>query len=60
MLSKVKLIRLQKGLTGKTVAKELKISNGYLSQLENGSAVITEDILRKLSKVYSVPIRELI
>ena len=60
MLSKLKLVRMQKGLKAKEVAIKLKVSAGYISKLENGSAVITPDILTKLAMVYGVYAKELI
>lgn len=60
MLSKMKLVRLQKGYKNKEVAKRLNVSSAYLSMLENGSAIITSEILARLAKIYEVPAKELI
>jgi len=59
MLSKLKLVRLQKGLKTKEVAKKLNVSVSYVSKLENGSAVVTIQILQKLASVYEIPAKEL-
>lgn len=59
MLSKLKLVRLQKGLKTKEVAKKLNVSVSYVSKLENGSAVVTMQILQKLASVYEIPAKEL-
>lgn len=60
MLSNLKLVRLQKGYKAKEVAEKLDVSPAYISKLENGSAVVTPEILVRLARVYGVPAKELI
>lgn len=60
MLSNLKLVRLQKGLKAKEVAKALNITPAYISRLENGSAVLTEELLNKFTKLYGVNRKDLI
>lgn len=60
MLSKLKLVRLNKGLKGKEVAKRLDVSSAYISKLENGSSVLTPEILAKLAQIYDVNMKELL
>ncbi len=60
MLSKLKLVRLQKGLKTKEVAEKLHVSVSYVSKLENGSAVVTMQILQRLADVYGIPANTMI
>lgn len=60
MLTKLRLIRLQKGLKQKAVATLIGIHDSYLNKIENNSVKPTEEILIKLSKVYEIHIKELI
>jgi len=60
MLSNLKLVRLTKGLTGREVAKKLNVTPAYISKLENGSAVITSELLTKFARIYEVNPKELI
>lgn len=59
MLTKAKLIRLQKGLKLKDVSYAIGISNPYLSQLENGSVCMTLDIILRLAKYYGIDPKEI-
>lgn len=60
MLSNLKLVRLQRGYKSKEVAEKLHVSSTYISKLENGSAVLTPEILARLARVYGVSAKELI
>jgi transcriptional regulator with XRE-family HTH domain len=54
-------IRKQKGLSLKKVEKAAGVSNAYLSQLERGRRNPPHpDILKRLAKLYEVPIAELL
>src|SRR5713101_3105994 len=54
-------IRKQRGLSLKKVEKAAGVSNAYLSQLERGRRNPPHpDILKKLAKVYEVPLTELL
>lgn len=59
-LSKMKLIRMKKGLKQNQVAKLLGVTKSYLSMIENNSVKPTDEILIKLSKIYEVHAKELI
>lgn len=53
--------RKQRGLSLKKVEKLAGVSNAYLSQLERGRRNPPHpDILKKLAKVYEVPVTELL
>ena len=60
VLSNLKLIRLQKGITQLDVAKALQIDQTYLSKLENKHEVLTDELLKKLAEYYGVEQKELI
>ena len=60
MLSNLKLVRLQKGFKSKEIAEKINVSSSYICKLENGSAVITMEILARLAKAYGVTDKELI
>lgn len=57
----IRKLRKSKGLTIKVLAKESEVSNGYISDLENGKETKPSlDILGKLAKVLEVPITKLL
>jgi transcriptional regulator with XRE-family HTH domain len=57
----LRTIRKQKGLSLKKVEKAAGVSNAYLSQLERGRRNPPHpDILKRLAKVYEVPVTELL
>ena len=60
MLTQLKIIRMQKGLKQYDVASVLGIDQSYLSKLENKQAVLTPELLEKLSEYYKVEQKELI
>lgn len=47
--------RKDKGLRQNEVAKRIKISQTYLSQIENGSKVPAIEMISKLAKCYDIP-----
>ena len=54
-------VRKQRGLSLKKVEKSAGVSNAYLSQLERGLRNPPHpEILKKLAKVYEVPLTELL
>jgi transcriptional regulator with XRE-family HTH domain len=55
----LKLIRQEKNLRQKTVAKRCDMDSGSYSNIENGKRNITILTLYKISKVLEVPISEL-
>jgi transcriptional regulator with XRE-family HTH domain len=61
LASYLRNIRKQRGLSLKKVEKVAGVSNAYLSQLERGRRNPPHpDILKKLAKVYEVPVAELL
>jgi transcriptional regulator with XRE-family HTH domain len=61
LASYLRNIRKQRGLSLKKVEKAAGVSNAYLSQLERGRRNPPHpDILKKLAKVYEVPVAELL
>lgn len=61
LASYLRNIRKQRGLSLKKVEKAAGVSNAYLSQLERGRRNPPHpDILKKLAKVYEVPLTELL
>lgn len=59
-LTPMKLKRLQLGLQQGQVAKQLGITQGYLSQLENNSTPIVGDIIIRLAKIYDCSTKDLV
>ncbi len=53
---RLKKIRLKSGYSTRDLEKELDISNGYLSLLENGKRLPSLTTLEQLCKFYKVPI----
>ena len=60
MLTQLKIIRMQKGLKQYDVASVLGLDQSYLSKLENKQAVLTPELLKKLSEYYKVEQKELV
>ena len=61
LASYLRNVRKQRGLSLKKVEKSAGVSNAYLSQLERGLRNPPHpDILKKLAKVYEVPLTELL
>ncbi|MFQ5803617.1 MAG: helix-turn-helix domain-containing protein [Candidatus Methylomirabilales bacterium] len=56
MGDELKALRSQKGLSLRQVEERAKVTNGYLSLLENGKVrQPSPEILHKLAKAYEVP-----
>src|SRR5271168_1237811 len=54
-------VRKSQGLTLKQVESQAKVSNAYISQIERGLRNPPQpEILRRLSRVYDVPHRDLL
>lgn len=49
-------VRFEKGLKQSDVAKKIKVSPSFLSQLENGKRNPSQKMTEKLCKVYGVPL----
>ncbi len=61
MASYLRNVRKERGLSLKKVEKIAGVSNAYLSQLERGLRNPPHpDILKKLAKVYEVPLSDLL
>ena len=61
LASYLRNVRKQRGLSLKRVEKSAGVSNAYLSQLERGLRNTPHpEILKKLAKVYEVPLTELL
>lgn len=61
LASYLRNVRKQRGLSLKRVEKSAGVSNAYLSQLERGLRNPPHpEILKKLAKVYEVPLTELL
>lgn len=59
MISKLKLLRMNRGLNQFTVAKAIGIHQTHLSKLENKQFPMTPEILQKLAEFYKVHQSEL-
>ena len=57
--SKIKTLRLNKGMNTKQLSQEATISSGMLSQLEKGSTQGSVETLRKIAKVLDVTLASL-
>jgi transcriptional regulator with XRE-family HTH domain len=51
----LKQLREKRGLTQMEVVKKAKVSQTYISQLENGTKEPSLPMLRKLGKLYKLP-----
>ena len=58
-LSKIKMKRMQNGLRQFDVSKGVGISEPYLSKIETGRVVPSEDLLRKIATILGVDCEEL-
>lgn len=56
--SRIKDIRLEKGITAKTVAKQLNLSESSYSQVENGHTDLTLPRIEALAKIFQVSISD--
>ena len=59
-MNKLKLLRLNKGLTQMELAKELHIVQSAISKWEKGKTIPDIETLKKLSNFYNVSIEELL
>lgn len=56
----VREARIKKGFTLKELSEELRVSEGYLSQIENGKALkLSYDLLAHISNLFEVPLEKL-
>ena len=53
----IMLARESRGLTQKEVAELLKITQGYMSKMENGLSIITEKLLDDIVRILRYPMR---
>lgn len=56
---KIKEISEKKGMTKKTLAKKLGVSESFLTEVETGRKVIPEDLLKRLTKVLGEEINDI-
>jgi len=57
--SRIKEIRLERGLTAKAVAQQLALSDSAYSQVENGHTDITLPRIEALAKIFQLSISEM-
>lgn len=58
-LTRLKLIRLQSGLSQSDVARKIKLAQSRLSVFENGQFSPSQKQKRKLAKVFGLSVEEL-
>ena len=58
-VTKLKLFRIQEGLSQMQASKQLGISRGYLSQLETYYAPLTVEIKIKMAALYNVDVNDI-
>ncbi len=58
--SRIRQLRIARGLSQRSAAERLGISSGYMSQLEADLYRPSYDIIRKIASFYYVPIEELL
>lgn len=56
----LKRIRTKKGISQGDIARELKVSRGFISTIENGKTNPTLATIAKLAKAISVSVNELL
>ena len=56
----LKRIRTEKGISQGDIARELKISRGFISTIENGKTNPTLTTIAKLAKVLRVLVKDLL
>lgn len=56
---KLKILRLQRGLTTRQLAKALQTSQAQISRIENGLRQPTGDLIIKMADFFNVPIDKL-
>jgi len=57
---KLKKIRLKVDLTQKELAKKMKVTQGYISKIENGATMPTVDFLLKIRNKFDVDLNSLL
>jgi XRE family aerobic/anaerobic benzoate catabolism transcriptional regulator len=57
---RVRMLRARRGMSRKVLAKQSKVSERYLAQLELGKGNCSIVLLRRISKAMSVPVAELV
>ena len=58
--SNLKRIRTKKGISQGVIAKELKVSRGFISTIENCKTNPTLSTIKKLAKALGVSVNELL
>ena len=58
-VTKIKLLRLQNGLSQEQASEKLGISQGYLSQIESLSRTLTSELKLKMACLYNVNVNDL-
>ena len=58
--SKIKDLRIQMGLTQNEVAKELEVTPGYISNVENGRTAMSLRILIYYAKLMNISLDSLV
>ncbi len=58
--SNLKRIRMEKGISQGDIGRELKVSRGFISTIENGKTNPTLSTISKLAKVLGVSTNELL
>lgn len=58
-ITKLKLLRLQEGLSQEQASEQLGISQGYLSQIESLSRTLTSELKLKMAGLYNVNVNDL-
>lgn len=53
-MNRVKSLRIEKGLTQQKLSMDIHVSQQYVSKVENGTSLLTEDIILRLSKYFHV------
>lgn len=53
-MNRVKSLRTEKGLTQQKLSMDIHVSQQYVSKVENGTSLLTEDIILRLSKYFHV------
>jgi transcriptional regulator with XRE-family HTH domain len=55
----IKIIRVFNSLTQQELAKNLNISDSYLSQIESGKRTPTLDTIKAVSRMFGIPVSSL-
>jgi transcriptional regulator with XRE-family HTH domain len=59
-MNRLKTLRTQRGLTQLKLSMELHVSQQYISRVEHGASLLTEDIILHLSNYFHVSIAYLL